>query len=97
MPHGSKTVSAVTTPVGLSGGVDDVVVVDWSGADPGTTMIVVFGVASGSVVMVGSSDPADITFSPPATQADSSKDAATRRRGILGIAASVDTGIEYSR
>ena len=87
-PHGSKTVSGVTTPAGRSG---TVVVVVGSDGEPW----VVPGVSPGSVtgtdgsVVTGPSGVAE-TRSVPATHADTMSDTETRRKAALRIHASVE-------
>jgi len=73
-PHGSKTVSGVTTPLGRSGMVVVVEVVSLGGVDgvvePSPRVVVV----SGARVFSGSPSFTDTTFCPPATHALASSD-----------------------
>jgi len=82
-PHGWKTVSGVTTPVGRSG----TVVVVSAGLDGVVELLPELGVVVeiGGNVVIEPSGLAATTFSPPATQADARRASEERTRTALRI------------
>jgi hypothetical protein len=94
VPHGLKTVSGVTTPVGRGANVVDVDVDVPSGSDvPVASVDAVVCGTDGAVVAVEFVSAA-MTFSPPATQDDARMATARERSAAVRIVASVETGSE---
>jgi hypothetical protein len=90
VPHGLKSDSAVTSPVGWGGSVVEVVEVGTVVCDGSLGSVDV--VAGGSVVTDSAPGSAAMTFSPPATHDAARSEHETRRSAALRIAASVGTG-----